>query len=297
MKRSTWILIGILAILIIAVMLVLRQPGERSASVDEGAMLVSYDSAAIDRMDIVTNGARISLEKQGSGWMITAPIRAIADNKSVQNAIGTGKSLRISSLVSSNPQKQGMFQVDSAGTLVRVFEKGAERAAFRIGKPGATYTDTYIRREGSNDVCLTNAMVGSAFNRQVRDWRDKAILSLQPETIRSVRFHYGGDTTFTLSLQDSMWRVDGQPASEYVVRGFLASLASLQCDEFVDTALTTIPPVTGMLDVDGTQVGFHGKPDASMLVVITSRSPQVYQVYRWRAEQLLKRVKDFVTTQ
>jgi hypothetical protein len=296
MRRSTWILLGILAILILAAVLVLQQPGEQSASSDEAEMLVSYDSAAIDRIDILSRGSAVTLEKQGSAWMLTAPIRATAESKGVQSALGTGKSLKISSLVSSNPQKQGLFQVDSTGTLVRLYEKGTERAAFRIGKPGPTYTETYVRREGSTDVYLTNAMVAGAFNRQARDWRDKAILSLAQESIRTVRFHYG-DTTFTLSLQDTLWRVDGEPASDYVVRGFLASLATLQCDEFNDSGLTSMPPVVGMLDVDGVQVGFHRTPDAPMLTVITSRTPQIFEVYPWRAEQVLKRKKDFLTAQ
>ena len=293
MTRSTWVLVAILLALVLAVVLVLQQPGEQSASPEEGDMLVTYDSAAIDRLDIASPAGSITIEKEGSTWMLTAPLRAVAASKSVLSAIGKARSLRMKSLVSSNPQKQGMFQVDSAGTLVRLYEKGTERAAFRVGKPGTTYTETYVRREGDNGVYLTDGMIGQTFSHTPRDWRDKAILSLTPETIRTVRFHYG-DTTFTLSMQDSIWRVDGQPATEYVVRGFLSALASLQCDEFVDTTLSVIPPVVGMLDVDGVQVGFHRNPGGNMLTVITSRSMQVYEVYPWRAEQVLKRKKDFI---
>jgi len=53
----------------------------------------------------------------------------------------------------------------------------------------------------------------------------------------------------------------------------------------------------GMIDVDGIQIGFHRTPNAPMLTVITSRTPQIFEVYPWRAEQVLKRKKDFLTAQ
>ena len=294
MTRATWILVAILLALVGVVVLVLQQPGEQSVSSQEGELLATYDSAAIDRMDVVLRTESITLQKEGTAWMLTAPLRAPADARSIESAIGKGKSTRLSSLISSNPEKQPLFQVDSNGTLVRMYEKGMERAAFRIGKPGPGYTDTYVRREGDTGVYLADGMLTQLFGKPSRDWRDKAILSVTPEAVRSVRFHYG-DTTFSLQAQDSLWSVDGVPATEHVVQSFLSSLAALQADEFVDTALTVIPPLVGMLDVDGAQLGFHRVPGDNMITVITSRTTQVYRIYTWRGDQVLKRKNDFIT--
>ena len=296
MTRTTWILVAILLALIGVAVLVLQQPGEQSVSSQEGEFLATYDSAAIDRMDIVLRAESITLQKEGTAWMLTSPLRAPADARSIANAIGKGKSTRLSGLISSNPEKQSLFQVDSSGTLVRMYEKGTERAAFRIGKPGPGYTDTYVRREGAIGVYLADGMLTQIFGKPSRDWRDKAILSITPEAVRSVRFHYG-DTTFSLQAQDSLWSVDGVPATEHVVRSFLSALSALQADEFVDTALTGIPPLVGMLDVDGTQLGFHRVPGDNMMTVITSRTTQVYRIYSWRGDQVLKRKNDFITGQ
>ncbi len=296
MTRSTWILVVILLLLVVAVVVVLRLPGEYSVSPGEGDLLFTYDSVSVDRIDIVAPTGNIELRKEGSGWMLTAPLRAPADIRGVEAAVGKGKSIKLSSLISSNPQKQELFQVDSTGTLVRIYGAGAERAAFWIGKPGSPATDTYVRREGDTDVFLAEGMLGHFFSKPVRDWRDKAILSLTPEAIHSVRFHYG-DTTFTLSMQDTVWRVDDAPVKDDVVRSFLSSLATLQCDEFIDTPLPAIPPLLGVLDVDGVQLGFHLTPGNTMVTVITSRNTQVYEMYTWRAEQVLKRKKDFVAGQ
>jgi hypothetical protein len=293
MTRTTWFLAGILVVLVAATLWVMQRPGEQSTSSDGGNVLVRYDSASVDRMDILLPSGMVTLVREGDRWMLIAPLRAPADQHAVRAAIGQGTSLRLKALVSSNPAKQHLFQLDSTSTLVRFSAKGSEVAAFRTGKPGPTYTETYVRKEGSQDVYLTDGMLSVVFAKPPRDWRNKAILDLRAEDIHSVAFHYG-DTTFTLSKTDSSWVVDGEPATEYAVRGFLASLASLQCDDFIDTALTSIPPLVGMLDMNGMQVGFHQKPGDPMLTVITSTTTQIYAVYGWRGEQVLKRRADFL---
>jgi hypothetical protein len=294
MTRSTMFLLAILIALIGATVWVMQRPGEQSSSSDNADVLVSYDSAAVDRMDISTPSGTVSLVREGDAWMIASPIRARADQRLVSTAIGQGRSLKLKALVSSNPAKQQLFQIDSASSLVRIFAKGAEVAAFHVGKPGPAYTETYIRREGSKDVYLTDGMLSMVFARPVRDWRNKTLLSLRPEDVRRVQFQYG-DTTFALSRSDSSWQVEGVPASEYGVRGFLASLTTMQCDDFIDSTLAAMPPREATLEVNGVQIAFHRKPGDTMYTVIASNGLQIYTMYAWRAEQVLKRKKDFVS--
>lgn len=293
MTRTTWTLAGILVILVAATMWVMQRPGEQSASSDDSGVLVSYDSAAVDRMDILMPSGTVSLVREGDRWMLTTPLRATADPHAVNAAIGQGRNLKLKTLISSNPAKQQLFQVDSTATLVRISTQGTEAAAVRIGKPSPTYTETYVRKEGSNDVYIVEGMLGAVFGRSARDWRNKAILGLRSEDIRTVRFLYG-DTTFTLSRADSIWMVDGDPVSAYTMRGFLASLSSLQCDDFVDTTVATMPPLAGMIEVNGTQVRFHQRPGDQMLTVLASNSTQVFSMYAWRGEQVLKRKPAFL---
>jgi hypothetical protein len=294
MKRSLWIMLAILLVLVLAVVLVLQKPGETSSSSGTEGTLVSYDSAAIDKLVIISSSGSVTLEKDGTSWLVTSPARLPADEAAVAAAIGKGASLTLKGIVSSNPQKQSVFQVDSAGTLVRVFEKGTEKAAFRVGKLGSTYMETYVRREGSNDVYIADGMINYIFAKSVREWRDKTIFKTAQENIKSVRFQYG-DTTFALSLQDSTWRVDGQPTQEYAVRGLLSSLSHLQADEFVDTAVTAMPPISAVVDVEGVQLRFHIN-QANNYFVASSRTQQLYEIQGWHAEQILKRKKQLVTS-
>lgn len=292
MKQTTWILVGALVVLAVITFFVLRQPGETSASESSGVMLVSYDSASVDKIEVTAPGTSVTLEKQGNGWMVTAPLRCRADQSVVTAAVGKGKNIEVKNVASSNPEKQHLFQVDSAGTLIQMYAGGTAVAAFRVGKPGPSYMETYVRKEGSNDVFLAEGMFTYVFSHPAKDWRDKSIFKSEPELIRSVTYKYG-DTTFTLAMKDSLWRLNGDSVSQTTVRTLLSSLANLQADDFVDSALSVAPKQIALVDVDGTQIRLCQGKTAGNYIVQTSQSPQWYEIQGWRANQVLKRKKDF----
>jgi hypothetical protein len=256
-------------------------------------MLVHYDSAAVDRMEIRSSSGTVTLAREAAKWMLTSPIHYRADDNMVATAIGKGNHIELKNLVSSNPQKQQLFQLDSTGTLAVIFSGGKEAAAFRIGKTSPSYTETYVRRENSDDVYLADGAFGYTFTRPVKDWRDKTIFKAEESAITSVAFRYG-DTTFTLTRADSLWQVDGDSAVEPTVRSFLTALSNLQADDFIDSTLADLPPVTCELAVAGVTIRWHWNKDGNKYYVMTSQSPQLFEVQGWRAGQVLKKKKDFL---
>lgn len=294
MKRNTVYSIVVLVALGIITFFTLNREGEVSSTGSSGRMLVEYDSMSVDKLEMVSPTGSVILEKQAGTWMVTAPVKYKADETAVASAVGKGRKIELTSLVSTNPEKQALFQVDSSGTLVRVYEKGSPKTAFRIGKPSSSFTETYVRLEGSNEVQLTNEMISSYFNKQPKEWRDKSVFKMEEGKIKTVRFHYG-DTTFALSLQDSMWRIERDSANQTAVKPLLSALANIQTDEFVDSALSTVPKLTAIIEVDGIQIRFFKKDDTKYLVQ-TSHSPQWFELQNWRTTSLLKRKKDLLPT-
>ena len=292
MKNISWKLLGLVGLLGLATYVVLRQPGETSTS-GGGEVLVDYDSSSVDRIEISSSGAHIVLSKDGAEWMVTEPLKYRADQKAVAEALGKGRHLEIASPVSTNPGKQQLFQVDSSGTLVKISDRGNEKAAIRIGKTGSTYSDTYIRREGSNNVYLTNGILSSIFVRNIREWRDKTVFKTEKEFIKEVRFQYG-DTTFALALKDSAWTIGGEKTLESIVNSFVSALTNFSADEFIDTSVSALPPLRAVLDVGGTQVLFYLLKDGTKYIVKSSQSPQLFEVQKWRADQVLKKKADFL---
>jgi hypothetical protein len=295
MKRSTLLLIGILAALAIVTFFVLQRPGESSSSASSTEMLVSYDSSAVDRIEVTSGGSTVCLALENGTWMISSPIHYRADESAVNAAISRGRKIEVRGLVSNNPEKHGLFQVDSAGTLVKVFEHGVERVAFRIGKPGTSFDETYVRREGAVDVLVAEGPLAYLFVKAPKDWRDRTILKTDRDKITSIHYRYG-DTTFTVAFADSIWKVDAQPAAPAVMQNLLGTLSNYLANDFLDSTFTPTGPPAALVEVAGVQIRFYQNKEKTKFLVQTSRDPQWYVVEPYRAQDLLKRKKDLVAS-
>jgi hypothetical protein len=294
MNRTTVTLVIILVLLGIATFLVLRRPGESSATETTGKTLFDYDSSGVDNVEIRTIAGTTVLEKINGTWMVTAPGRYKADSAAVCAIVNQGKHVELKALVSSNPEKQSVFVVDSSAPFIRISEKGTERAAFRIGKVSSSFMETFVRREGSNDVWLASGFLTATFNRQAKDLRDKTVFRTERDLIKSLMYQYG-DTTFTVAFQDTLWRVGNEPANDATVNGVLSALSRLQADDVIDTAFTP-PKVIATITVLGTQIRYFYDTKKASYYVQTSESPQWYTSQSWKAMQVLKRKKDFVAS-
>ena len=82
--------------------------------------------------------------------------------------------------------------------------------------------------------------------------------------------------------------------NEQAVTSLIAALASLQADEFIDSAVTAPPNLTAVIEVDGMQIRFHENTTTKRWFVQTSLSPQWFELQPWRAQQVLKRKSELL---
>ncbi|MCX6133132.1 MAG: DUF4340 domain-containing protein [Ignavibacteriales bacterium] len=294
MTRNTYVLLGLLAVLIIIAYFVMQKPGERSSTGENSEMLASVDSIALDRIEIKSPTASVVLEKKGVEWFVESPVSYKADQSNVATLIHSARTLRIDNIVSNKPDKHAVFQVDTAtGTLVRLMQGGAEKGAFILGKAGSSYSDMYARRAASNEVALVSGASSFVFNRPVKEWRDRTILSVPKETIKEVRYQYG-DTTFVLAFRDGAWTIGRDSTQEGVVSSLLSSLSNIQADDFVDSLTTHPTKPTAQISFAGTQLTFFYVKGNEKYFVRSSASPQWFEMQNWHANQILMRKKDIL---
>jgi hypothetical protein len=293
MTRNTYALLGVLVLLVVLAYVVMQKPGERSSSGESGEMLLSVDSLAVDRIEIKSPATNIVLQKKGVEWFVESPVSYKADQSNVASLIHSSKTLQVSSIISNKPDKHSVFQVDSTGTLVKMFQNGAEKASFILGKSGSSYTEMYARRTASNDVALVNGASSYVFARPLKEWRDRTILSLPREQIKEIRYQYG-DTTFVLAFKDSAWTIGKDSTQEGVVSSLLSSLSNIVTDDFVDTLTPPLAKPTAQISFAGTQLTFFYVKGSEKYLVQSSASPQWFEMQTWHANQLLMRKKDIL---
>ena len=291
MKKNTYVLLGVFAVLIVTAYFLMNQPGEKDIAVDNSQYLVNFDSVAVDKIEIKSPASTVTFEKKGAEWFLAEPVEYRANQSNVTSLIHQSKNLAVKEVVSSNPEKRSIFRVDSAGTLVKIFQNGQEHAAFIVGKPGQNYSETYVRKDQSNDVVIVNGSLTFAFNKAVKDWRDKTILNLPKESIKAISYQYAGES-FSLSLHDTVWMIGDRNLKAGDVASLLTSLSNIEADDFVDSILTPAPKISATVSVGDVQIRFSEAKDKYLAQ--TSTSPQWFELQGWRAKQILKHKKDML---
>ena len=292
MKNTRLMILGLaLIMLVIVAYVIMQKPGERSATPGQRDRVTDIDSAQVTALEIVSPTQRIEITKQGAEWRLQEPLVYRADQGVVGTLISQLQSLRSRGIVSTNPEKQALFRVDSTGTIVTVEMDAGPPVSLVIGKMGTAYTETYVRVAGSNEVHLVNASLSTVGTRSVDEWRDKIIMIVPREDIRSVQYQYG-DTTFTLAFQDSVWVVGGVPADNATVNMLLTSLAEVRADGFIDTPPVGHPAPSAIVSYGGRELRFYEVTSSDEYRVQSSAGNQWFDVKAWRAGQILKRKDD-----
>jgi Domain of unknown function (DUF4340) len=293
MKKNTYLLIGIFALLILVAFLLMNRPGERDVSPDSSQFLFAVDSVAVDKIILLSPRSNVTFTKRGSEWYLSDPIDYRADQSSVTLLIHETKDLDSKEVVSSNPEKRSIFQVDSTGTAVKIFQNGQEHAAFVVGKMGQSYAETYVRKENSNDVHVVKGALSMSFNKAVKDWRDKSVLVIPKETIRQISYQYPGET-FSVMLKDSVWMIGNDKAKANDVASLIGALSNVQADDFVDSAVAPAPKIAATITVGDVQLRFSEIKGQDKYYLQSSSSPQWFELQGWRIKQILKHKKDLI---
>lgn len=301
-KRSTVLLLGIFIVLIGVTYFLLRSPGERETSYPLTDFTLAVDSSQVQSIKFTRGSLIFSLQSIGGQWYVVKnePIerRYPADETSVNQLLGNVQRLQILSLISSNPEKQNLFQVDSSGTFVSLTERTGKTTEFVVGKMGPSFSETYIRPTASNNVYLAEGITSWDVNKEVRDWRDKTVLKVEQDSIRMISYRYRKEQ-FSL-VRDSVWRFQPTAREDVLnstVTGLLSSISTLRAEDFVDSTFL-VPTPHVKLELAAPQsltLSFSPMPpDSSKYWVMNSSTQQIFVVNKWSVQSILKQRKDFL---
>src|SRR5258708_18821347 len=169
MNRSTIFLVTLLLVLGAITYFLLPSENERETSYKPAAVSFSADSASVVKIDIQQKSKSITLENVGGKWSITSPIHYAADPAVVKQLVSGISNFKIGSLISSNPEKQNLFQVDSTGTKIVVTDRTGKASSMIVGKMGPSFSEVYIRLPETKDVYLGEGIDTWTLNNEVKD--------------------------------------------------------------------------------------------------------------------------------
>lgn len=167
------------------------------------------------------------------------------DSSSITTALDKITSMKKDVMVSENPSKQALFEVDSSkGTFVEIRDASGNIAgSVVIGKSGPDWNSNYVRMFRSNTVYSVLGSVGYALFSDEKRWRDKSILRFNKATAKNIVLTKKDGTTISLAKADSgnSWMILSpvkDTAKADKVDDILSAMSNLNATDFEDSTVS-----------------------------------------------------------
>jgi hypothetical protein len=292
-------LLVVLAILV-AIFAILRLGVDRAGA--DKPLYPEFRPESVTRITIDGKERETVFEKADGIWLVVSEDSFPAEAGAVDAMLGKITAFARKDIISSNPEKQVLYQVDSTGIAVTMeTTDGAVRASFVIGKAGPDYQSTYVRDTGSSDVILAPGYLPQAFERGNRTWQDKTIYALEPDDFRVLTIRRPGETVVLERDQVGEWFIsepESTASDANAVSILLRNVGRLRCDGFAgrtrlpEYGLAVPDSSLSFTTADGGrhELVFGSEAETGRIYAGTTDSDIVYLLSTHRVEILLPRL-------
>jgi len=181
----------------------------------------------------------IALEKSPEGrWRIVKPVAADADDAAVKSLIAAVADAEVTRTLEDVGDKLASYGLDKPEVTVGITRKeGGALPPIKVGKTTAIGFSAYVQKGDDPKVYVTGGALQSGLKKQIRDLRDKTIITFEDQDVQQLELTRGSDAPLILDRLDAeRWRITAPasfPADSAEVRALLASLRGIRADDFV----------------------------------------------------------------
>jgi len=208
--------------------------------------LVRLDPGDVTRVVIEGPKGRTALEDVQDRWRLTEPVDYPADPELVKRTLALLSDLNSDGVISTNPDKAGLFEVDDAHAVkVALYQADDADPKVRlvVGKLAPGFTHTYVKLGDDPKVHEVPGALRFQLERDATGWRDKTVLAFDPAAIDGLTL--AGAHTVTVKRGDKGWTwgpdaagtgtpTTGAPSTDAVER-LVKALSVLHAQGFEDT--------------------------------------------------------------
>jgi hypothetical protein len=267
----------------------------KTVAVLRDKVVVAYAYDKVKRVEVESPRGQVALERDGSGWKLTAPEPLRADAGAVNNLLWNIRDLRASGYLAEEaaaiPRHLGKPEV-----TVKIWEEGAPAAKTllvapsrdtRGGQPAAVAAVA-----GQGPVMLIDAKALTELARTADDLRDKMLLPpFELTDVKRARFVSGGKPVLVERKGESEWKLvepSRGAAKEAKITDLLLTLKTLRWKEIaspkgddaarfgLDRPQIEVTLVKG----DGSELAtlLVGREEGGVAYVRMKASPVIYSV-------------------
>jgi len=300
MKPKTTLLLAVVLVVLGGIAILTTRSSHKSLAPEGKPVFKDFDAEMVDGITIDGKGRTVDLRKKATGWVVASDGDHEADPKPPEQILEAMKGFTTTARVSTSPERQAAFEVDSTGIMVRLKEGDKTVAQFMVGKPGPDYMSAYVRPVPGNDVYLIPSYLRSVVDRGDETWRNLNVLSLDAANILSFKARNEKTTIAAEKDASGSWQLtEPSPgrAKTDMIGMVLRSLAQFRASGFADSSITPtevgLIPDTTRIEVrtsDGTLYGLTvgTMNDKRQSYVQKDGDPTIYLVPRGRINTIFR---------
>jgi hypothetical protein len=214
--------------------------GEQRKAAEEAAQRIfQLKKDAIEAVTITRGSETIKLAKDAiEGWMLTAPVRAKAEQRSVDEVLDGLVEGKREKVIAEQAADLADFGLKEPSLVVEATIKDVTPPTIlQFGARTPTMSGYYAREGEQTTVLMVPASLQTKFDKSVLSLRDKTVLALDQTQVKRVEVHHEGQLIAVESEGDKGWKMVAPlqaKAEKTKVNELVSAIDGAKVKEFID---------------------------------------------------------------
>lgn len=159
----------------------------------------------VDELSIAAPDKKlVVLKKSDKAWKLSEPLATDADKSAVDSALGKLEELEVIGVAATKPENHEKLEVTDA-KAVHVIAKQAGKPVLDVLIGAYRSGNTMVREPKSELVATVKGSIKYAFDKDVKDWRDRSIAEVTAEQVQEITFD-NAHGVFRFVRDGSAWK-------------------------------------------------------------------------------------------
>ena len=305
MKTKQLLILGAVFVVLAIVVIVFENPfgkTEYEKKVEAAMPLFpDFDKEQVTKIEIIATDGTATLVKQDSNWVVASMDNYPADSEGVAELLTKVGEFKNTQRVSTNPEKQAEFQVDSTGVEAKLMGANDKLLAHLfVGKTTPGFLSSYVRPADVNDVYVAQGYLQSVFNKGTRTWKDRTLFDFNKGNVTELNISSPEETVELRLDANGIWQMlkpEASAVNTTEVDTLLTTFSELDTDDFAEAkdnlaeyGLDTPQSVISAALNDGTTATLYiGKEEEGKLYVKRDDKETVFRLFKSNVDRLIKK--------
>jgi Domain of unknown function (DUF4340) len=210
---------------------------KQEAAEKQSKKIVQLEKGKIVGIDLQSNDkGKIELKKPGDTWVLTAPVKAKADEAAMKTLLTSAVDAEAEKVIREKDVKWEDYGLDKPAYSISLFT-GDKATTLSFGAQNPAKTSYYLRASNDPRLFLVADTLKNALSKTAFDVRDKSVLGVAPGQVEKIVITKDGAETELRRAGGEKWtmvkpeqiRVKG-----HVIRQSLIDLTNLTARQIID---------------------------------------------------------------